>query len=71
MRVEAVFSEGMTKLLDGAAIGDEFTVTAKARIIAAEEVLIDVTGAGTSDREYVQGELQVKLLLSHPRKAAE
>jgi hypothetical protein len=65
---KAVFSDGVTRLLDGAAIGDEFTVLAKARIIGAEEVLLDVTGAGAGDQEFVQGELQVTLLLSHAEK---
>jgi hypothetical protein len=68
MRVEAVFSDGMTRLLDGAAIGDEFTITATARITAAKECLVDVSAYGESDPTYVQGELEVKLLLSHPRR---
>ena len=68
MRVEAMFSDGMTRLLDGAAIGDEFTVTATARIIAAEESLLDVSALGESDPRYVQGDLNVRLLLSHPEK---
>jgi hypothetical protein len=71
MRGEAVFSTGMTKLLDGAAIGDEFVVQATARIISAEEVLIDITGLTDSgDPEFVQGELKVTLLLSHAKKVA-
>ena len=70
MRVEAVFSRGMTRLLDGAAIGDEFTITAKARIVGAEEALIDVTPYGTEETEVLQGELEVKLLLSHPKVSA-
>lgn len=68
MRVEAVISDGMTRLLEGAAIGDEFTVTATARIIAAEESLLDVSALGENDPTYVQGELSVRLLLSHPEK---
>lgn len=68
MRVEAVFSDGMKSLLDGAAIGDEFELTVKARVTGAEEVLLDVTGYGEGEPTYVQGELEVKLLLSHPRK---
>lgn len=70
MRVEAVFSNGMGRLLNGAAIGDEFTVTARARIIGAEEVLIDVTSHGEADPQFLQGELEVKLLLSHPQKVS-
>jgi hypothetical protein len=69
MRVEAVFSEGMTRVLSGAAIGDEFTITAKARIIGAEEVLLDVSEMGADDPLILQGDLKVKLLLSHPKKA--
>lgn len=68
MRVDAVFSDGMKRLLDGAAIGDEFELTVKARVTGAEEVLLDVTAYGEAEPTYVQGELEVKLLLSHPRK---
>jgi hypothetical protein len=69
VKVEAVFSEGMGRLLKGKAIGDEFTVTCTARIIGAQEVLIDVTGLTASgDQVLVQGDLEVKLLLSHPKR---
>jgi hypothetical protein len=67
VKVEAVFSDGMKRQLDGLAIGDEFTVTARARIIGAEEVLLDVSSVGDSDPSYMQGQLEVKLLLSHPQ----
>ncbi len=67
MKVTASFSEGITQLLEGAAIGDELTITAQARIIGANEVLIDVTPLGQKEPTYVQGELEVKLLLSHPK----
>lgn len=68
MRVTATFSEGMSRLLAGAAIGDEFEVTARARIVGADEALIDVTGVGDPDTVLVQGDLEVRLLLSHPRR---
>lgn len=67
MKVEAVFSDGMRRLLDGAAIGDEFTIAAKARVIGAHESLVDVTAPGEGEPTFVQGELEVKLLLSHPQ----
>lgn len=70
MRVEATFSSGMTRLLNGRAIGDEFTVTARARIVGADEALIDVTGAGAEEVEVIQGDLNVRLLLSHPQVTA-
>ena len=65
MRITARFSDGLQEQLDGKAIGDEFTITAKARIIAAEEALIDVTTLGEKDARYLQGDLEVTLLLSH------
>jgi hypothetical protein len=58
----------MTRLLDGAAIGDEFDLQVRARIVGADEALIDVSSLGESDPTYVQGELEVRLLLSHPYK---
>lgn len=66
MRVTATFSEGMTRALNGRAIGDEFTVTAKARIVGADEALIDVRSFGDEDVTVLQGDLEVRLLLSHP-----
>lgn len=65
MRVTATFSDGLVRQLDGRAIGDEFTVTATARIVGAEEVLLDVTSHGALDPEVMQGGLDVHLLLSH------
>lgn len=65
MRVTARFSDGLMRQLDGMAIGDEFTVTAEARIVGAEEALIDVTSFGDRDPRYVQGDLEITLLLSH------
>ncbi len=70
MKVTATFSAGMSKLLNGAALGDEFDITARARIVGADEALIDITGYDAADTEVVSGELEVKLLLSHPRRAA-
>lgn len=64
MRVSARFSDGLRRQLDGKAIGDEFDIRARARIIAAEEALIDVTTLGDPDPQYLQGELEVTLLLS-------
>jgi hypothetical protein len=49
MRVTAQFSDGLMRQLDGRAIGDEFTITALARIVGAEEVLIDITAVGERD----------------------
>ena len=65
MRVHAEFSDGLRRQLDGRAIGDEFQVTAHARIIGAEEALIEVTAYGDTDPRYTQGELEVTLLVSH------
>lgn len=67
MNVTAQFSDGLMSQLDGKAIGDEFTITAKARIVAAEEALIDVTMIGEADPRFVQGGLEVRLLLSHAK----
>jgi hypothetical protein len=67
VRVRAQFSDGFRGQLDGRAIGDEFLVTAKARIIAAEEVLLDVTQYGSPDPEYTTGDMEVTIFLSHPR----
>lgn len=67
MRVEAEFSDGLRRQLQGRAIGDEFTITARARIIGAEEVLLDITAHGDADRQVIQGDLEVTLLLSHAR----
>lgn len=66
MRVTATFSDGLRRQLHGHAIGDEFTVTAHARIVGADEALLDVTQYGDEDPRYVQGELEVRLLLSKP-----
>jgi hypothetical protein len=70
MRVTATFSDGLREDLDGRAIGDEFLVTARARIIGAEEALVDVTQYGEPDPRYLRGELEVKLLLTRERKKA-
>lgn len=67
MRVTATFSDGLREDLSGRAIGDEFTVTARARIIGAEEALIDVTQFGDTDPRYLQGDLEVRLLLTRER----
>ena len=69
MRVTATFSEGMTRVLSDAAIGDEFNITARARIVGADEALIDVSGFGAEDETVVQGNLEVRLLLSRPRRS--
>jgi hypothetical protein len=66
MRVTATFSEGLQRQLNGRAIGDEFTVTAHARIVGADEALIDVTSFGDEDVRVLQGDLEVRLLLSRP-----
>lgn len=70
MRVTARFSDGLRQQLDGRAIGDEFTITALARIVAAEEALLDVTSLNDRDPRYLQGELEVTLLLSHGEVAS-
>ena len=67
MRITATFSDGLRRQLDGKAIGDEFTVTARARIVGAEEVLVDVTAYGERDPRVMQGDLNVQLLLSHAK----
>ena len=67
MRLSAVFSENFESRLVGLAIGDEFEITARARIVGAEEALVDISAAGSLDRKVIQGDLEVKLLLSHPR----
>jgi hypothetical protein len=66
MRVTATFSDGLRQQLNGKAVGDEFTITATARIVGAEETLIDVRAIGdTADPRVLQGELEVHLLISH------
>lgn len=65
MRISATFSEGIGKELDGKAIGDEFQITGWARIVGAEEALIDVTSYGESDVRLLQGDMEVKLLIRH------
>lgn len=65
MRINARFSDGLRQQLDGMALGDEFAITAKARILAAEEVLVDVTQFGDRDPRYLQGDMEITLLLSH------
>jgi hypothetical protein len=65
VKLSATFSDGLRQQLDGRAIGDEFIVTARARIVAAEEVLLDITSYGDVDPVYTQGDLEVRLLLSH------
>jgi hypothetical protein len=52
--------------LNGRAIGDEFTVMATARIVGADEALIDVRQFGDTDPRFLQGDLEVRLLLSNP-----
>ena len=70
MRVTAEFSDGLRRQLDGKAIGDEFTVTAHARIIGAQEALIEVTQFGDTDPRFAQGELEVTILLSRAQVTA-
>ena len=65
MRITATFSDGLREQLDGRAIGDEFTITATARIVGADEALIDVSSLGARDARLLQGDLEVRLLLSH------
>lgn len=65
MRVTATFSDGLREQIDGRAIGDEFTITAKARIVGADEALIDMSMMGERDPQVIQGDLEVRLLLSH------
>lgn len=70
MRITAIFSDGLRQQLAGRAIGDEFEFTARARIVGADEVLIETTPAGDADPTYVQGDLEVRLLLSHGKVEA-
>jgi hypothetical protein len=70
MRIEATFSKGLAQALNGRAVGDEFTLEARARIVGADEVLLDVSEMGNEETEVIQGDLQVRLLLSHPRVIA-
>lgn len=70
MRVTATFSDGLQQQLNGRAIGDEFIVTATARIVGADEALIDVTSYGEVDPRFLQGDLEVRLLLSHGKVQA-
>lgn len=65
MRVTATFADSLRRELDGRAIGDEFVVTARARIVGAEEALVDVSAYGDADPRVIQGDLEVKLLISH------
>lgn len=65
VRITATFSDGLRQQLAGCAIGDEFTLTARARITGADEALVDMTPLGATDSEYLSGELEVRLLLSH------
>jgi hypothetical protein len=65
MRVTATFSDGLRQQLNGRAIGEEFTITAKARIVGADEALLDITSYGEVDPRFMQGDLEVRLLLSH------
>lgn len=71
VRITATFSDGLRQQLSGRAIGDEFTLTAKARIVGADEALLDMTPLSAKDSEYVAGELDVRLLLSHGRVISE
>ena len=66
MRLTAEFAEGFRWLAPGWAIGDEFDLTAHARIIGADEALIDITEMGAEGTRVVNGELTVRLLLSDP-----
>jgi hypothetical protein len=65
VRITATFSDALREQIDGMAIGDEFYVRAKARIVSAEEALIEVSSLGDRDRRYLQGDLEVRLLLTH------
>ena len=65
MRITATLSDGLAGQLEGKAVGDEFTVTARARIVGADEALLDVTSYGERDTRFMQGDLEVRLLLSH------
>lgn len=70
MRVTATFSEAATtRMLAGRAIGDEFEIFGHARIVGADEALVDITPYGDDDRAFVAGELEVRLLVSHVREA--
>lgn len=69
MRVSCIFSEGLKQQLDGMAIGDEFQLTCTARVTGAEEVIVDVRQMGEEDARYITGDLNVTLLLSHPKIA--
>ena len=69
MRITATFSDGLRRQLDGRAIGDEFDITARARIVGADEALIDVTQLNDTDRRVLQSDLEVRLLLSHGKVA--
>jgi hypothetical protein len=66
MRVTATFSDGLKRQLDGKAVGEEFDVQARARIVRAEETLIDVSTPG-GEEQVVQGELEVHILLTKGR----
>lgn len=69
MRVTATFSDAATtRLLAGRAIGDEFEIFGTARIVGADEVLVDITPYGDEDRTLIAGELEVRLLVSHVRE---
>lgn len=66
MKVTAEFADGLRRQLEGRAIGDEFALTARARIVGADEVLIDVTGyTDPPVDEVLPGGLEVRLLLTH------
>lgn len=65
MKITATFSDGLQQQLQGRAIGDEFSITAHARIVGGEEVLVDVSQMGEQDPQFIQGDLEVHLLLSH------
>ncbi len=68
MKVTATFSDGMQRHLSGAAIGDEFLLLCHARIVGADETLIDISGFDSEDTEVTSGELEVRLLLSRPER---
>lgn len=70
MRITATFSDGLQRQLDGCAIGDEIVITAKARIVGADEALMEVTAFGDGDPRFLQGELDVRLLLSNAQVVA-
>lgn len=64
MKITATFSDGILGALDGRAIGDEFDIVARAKIVGADRALVDVTAHGDEDIKVLDGELEVRLLIS-------